>query len=280
MSPISATSVIAVSRPTPGSAVSAWTLGSGLASAAISRSSRAIGVARVSSSHSSPPRPRAAPVAAAAPAAKLAQDRSTGLGLRRCRGRPAPRAPDSSARSTAAPGWPGDAAGAEIPGRLGRDPGLGQQIRPQQLRQGGRIDLVVLQPGRGDRLAAAGMDQMGLQLQLLQQLHQPPHPSAAANATGVPGGNTPRIGTSLAGSLARLRLRCWSPASSTMATCERLRCTSMPTYPVIRASLPELDQSRSLGCRAEQGTGPDQHSVRSIATVRGKVRRSDAGPSE
>jgi hypothetical protein len=29
--------------------------------------------------------------------------------------------------------------------------------------------------------------------------------------------------------------------------------------------LPELDWSRSLGCRAEQGRGPDPHSVRSGA---------------
>jgi hypothetical protein len=50
MSPISTTTVMAVSRPTPGRAISAWTRGSGLASPAISRSSRAIGVARASSS--------------------------------------------------------------------------------------------------------------------------------------------------------------------------------------------------------------------------------------
>src|SRR6266545_5737608 len=50
MSPISATSVMAVSRPTPGRAISAWTRGSGLARAAIWRSSRAIGAARASSS--------------------------------------------------------------------------------------------------------------------------------------------------------------------------------------------------------------------------------------
>jgi hypothetical protein len=48
-SPISATNLIAVSRPTPGRAISAWTRGSGLASAAISRSSRAMGVARAAS---------------------------------------------------------------------------------------------------------------------------------------------------------------------------------------------------------------------------------------
>jgi hypothetical protein len=49
MSPISATRVMAVSRPTPGRTMSAWTLGSGLASAPISWSSLPIGVARASS---------------------------------------------------------------------------------------------------------------------------------------------------------------------------------------------------------------------------------------
>jgi hypothetical protein len=50
MSPISATRVMAVSRPMPGRVMSAWTRGSGLASAAIWRSSRVIGAARASSS--------------------------------------------------------------------------------------------------------------------------------------------------------------------------------------------------------------------------------------
>ena len=64
----------------------------------------------------------------------------------------------------------------QVASGLGRDPGLGQQIGAQQLRQGARVDLVVLQPGRGDRLAAAGMDQVRLQLEVLQQLHQPTQP--------------------------------------------------------------------------------------------------------
>jgi hypothetical protein len=44
------------------------------------------------------------------------------------------------------------------------------------LGQGGRIHLVVLEAGRGDRLAAAGMDQVRLQLQLLEQIYQPARP--------------------------------------------------------------------------------------------------------
>jgi hypothetical protein len=63
--------------------------------------------------------------------------------------------------------------GPQIAGGLWRDPGLGQQISPQQLGQDGRIHLVVLQPGRGDRRTAAGMDQVRLQLQFLEQIDQP-----------------------------------------------------------------------------------------------------------
>jgi hypothetical protein len=64
----------------------------------------------------------------------------------------------------------------QITDLLRGDPGLGQQVGPQQLGQGGRIHLVVLEPGGGDCFAAAGMDQMRLQLQLLQQLDQPAQP--------------------------------------------------------------------------------------------------------
>jgi hypothetical protein len=45
---------------------------------------------------------------------------------------------------------------------LGGDPGLGQQLGAQQLVQGAGIDPVVLEPGRGDCLAAAWVDQMRL----------------------------------------------------------------------------------------------------------------------
>ena len=64
--------------------------------------------------------------------------------------------------------------GPQIPGGLGCDPGLGQQISPQQLGQDGRIHLVVLQPGQGDGFAAAGMDQVRLQ------------PSSSSSSTSQP----------------------------------------------------------------------------------------------
>jgi hypothetical protein len=40
------------------------------------------------------------------------------------------------------------------------DSGLGEQVGPEQLGQGARIDLVILEPGRGNRLTAAGVDQV------------------------------------------------------------------------------------------------------------------------
>jgi acetyl esterase/lipase len=46
------------------------------------------------------------------------------------------------------------------------DPRLRQQIGPQQLGQDGRVDLVVLEPGRGDRLAPRGMHQVRLDPEL------------------------------------------------------------------------------------------------------------------
>jgi hypothetical protein len=41
------------------------------------------------------------------------------------------------------------------------------------LGEGGRVDLVVLQPGGGDGLAAQRVHQVGLEAVVLQQLHQP-----------------------------------------------------------------------------------------------------------
>ena len=44
-----------------------------------------------------------------------------------------------------------------FPGLGRRDPRLGQQVGAEQLGQGGRVDGVVLDPGRGDRLGRQGV---------------------------------------------------------------------------------------------------------------------------
>jgi len=61
----------------------------------------------------------------------------------------------------------------ELPDLRGRDPRLGQQVRPQQLRQDRRAGLVVLQPRRGDRLAPQRVHQVRLEAVVLQELGQP-----------------------------------------------------------------------------------------------------------
>jgi hypothetical protein len=52
-------------------------------------------------------------------------------------------------------------------------PRLGQQVRAQQLRQDRGVDLVVLQPGRGDRLAPQRVHHVRLEPVVLQQPDQP-----------------------------------------------------------------------------------------------------------
>jgi hypothetical protein len=63
--------------------------------------------------------------------------------------------------------------GAQIADVLRRDPRLSQQVGAQQLRQRLRVDLVDLQPGRGDRFAAGGVDQVRLELEVVEQVGQP-----------------------------------------------------------------------------------------------------------
>jgi hypothetical protein len=52
-------------------------------------------------------------------------------------------------------------------------PRLGQQVRAQQLRQDRGVDLVVLQPRRGDRLAPQRVHHVRLEAVVLQELGQP-----------------------------------------------------------------------------------------------------------
>jgi hypothetical protein len=242
MSPISATRVIAVSLPIPGRAMSAWTRGSGLASPVISPSSRPIGVARASSS------PQQSWMIARGIGGRQGQPASpvrapsTGRSVQRCLGRPARRGPGSSGRCSAGPGWPDGAAAPADPWSPGARSRPRATARP-----------VAVGPGwphppcrscsRAEAMALPrlGWTRCGSSSSSSNSSTSQPQPSAASKATGVPGGNAPRIGASWAGSLARVRLRCWVPAASPMATWERLRCTSMPTYTPIRASFPELE---------------------------------------
>jgi hypothetical protein len=73
----------------------------------------------------------------------------------------------TSARMTGAVNVP------ELPQRRRRDPRLRQQVRAQQLRQDRGIDLVVLQPRGGDRLALQRVHQVRVEAVVLEQLQQP-----------------------------------------------------------------------------------------------------------
>jgi hypothetical protein len=117
-------------------------------------------------------------------------------------------------------------------------PGLGQQVSAQQVRQRAGIDLVILEPGRGDRLAAAGVDQVRLQAKLAEQLRQPAPTVGGLEGDWGAGFELAETDTSSAESLGRLRLSSWVPSWLSTATCERLRWTSMPTYILILGLLP------------------------------------------
>jgi hypothetical protein len=219
----------------------AWTRGSGVARAAISRSRRPIGMARRPATRTSGPRSRAGSAAGQGQPATPVRDRSRDLTAHRSRDRPAPQAPGSCRRWTSGPGWPGGPAAPADHRPVGGDPGLGQQIGPQQLGQRAGIDLVV--PAAGlKRWLCSGWDGPGA-APAPAPPPAPPATPAVGGLEGDPGARleAPRIATSLVGSLGTLRLRWGTPASSTMATWERLRCTSMPTHTPIGASVPELD---------------------------------------
>jgi hypothetical protein len=141
-----------------------------------------------------------------------------------------------------------------VPSRLqrGRQPHQGRpatQQGPQQLGQSGRIDLVVLEPAEAITLQRLGCTRCGSDSSSTSQ----PPAGGSLERTAVPGGNPPRIGISLAGSLGRLRLlgdaglvHRGRPGSACGGRPSRRTPSSGPP--------PELVDPRSLGCRAEQGT--------------------------
>jgi hypothetical protein len=153
---------------------------------------------------------------------------------------------------------------AQVTDGLRCDPGLGEQVGAQQLREGARIDLVVLEPGRRDRLAAAGMDQVRFQAELLQQLDQP---APAVGGLECDRG-APRKGTQDRGQLRRV---VWDVAVALLVAGiiddGDLRALAVHVHadvhthqgpPSLGSSIPE-----AYGCRAEQGTGSDLQSVSS-----------------
>ena len=74
----------------------------------------------------------------------------------------------------------------QLPHRRRRDPRLRQQVRAQQLCQDRGIDLVVLQPGRGDRLALQRVHQVRVEAVVLEQLQQPPPAERGLERRGRP----------------------------------------------------------------------------------------------
>jgi hypothetical protein len=56
------------------------------------------------------------------------------------------------------------------------DVGLGEEIGPQQVGEGSGVDLVVLEPGRRDCLAALGVGEVGIEAEVVEQLGHPPPP--------------------------------------------------------------------------------------------------------
>jgi hypothetical protein len=69
--------------------------------------------------------------------------------------------------------WPDLLWRSDLQGKRSLQHAAGRENATAPLGQGGRIDLVVLEPGRGDGFAAARKNQMRLQLQFLEQLDQP-----------------------------------------------------------------------------------------------------------
>jgi hypothetical protein len=146
-------------------------------------------------------------------------------------------------------GRPVTQQGPQITDLLGAIQAPGNKISPQQLGQGGRIDLVVLQPGRGDGLAAAGVDQV--RLQLLQQLDQPP--PAIGGLEGDRGTRRKRakdrhqLGR-IVSDVAVVLLGAGVIHDGDLGA---LTMDVHPDIDIHQASSPELDWSRSQGGRAE-----------------------------
>ncbi len=109
------------------------------------------------------------------------------------------------------------------------DPRLGQQVRSQQLRQNRGVDLVVLQPGRGDGLAPQRVHHVRLEAVVLQQIGQPAPAERGLERHRRPEGRSPISRRNGSEPFTTFLLTCTVPSSATTATWDRLRCTSIPT---------------------------------------------------
>jgi hypothetical protein len=174
MSPISASITKAVNSPTPGSVRSTLTRRSALAWACSSPSSRPVSGARPSMTarqwvtisrdeggrpgSASQPRPGPDPVAGGPVVAVVGGDRVDPVGQLGAEADQAGPVPQQR---------------AELADPRRGDPRLGQQVCAQQLRQDRGVDLVVLQPRGGDRLAPQRVHQVRIEAVVFRQIGQP-----------------------------------------------------------------------------------------------------------
>ena len=140
-----------------------------------------------------------------------------------------------------------------------RDPRLGQQVRAQQLRQDRGVDLVVLQPRRGDRLAPQRVHQVRLEAVVLEQL-RPASPSRTRPRTppACPAGRSPISRSIGSEPFTTFRLSCTFPSSVDHRHLGALAVhvdTDVDRH--CRVSFPELVLSPGASrYRAELGRGP------------------------
>jgi hypothetical protein len=233
-----------------------WTWGSGLASAAISPSRRAIGVARASSSPQ-----QSWMIARGIGGRSSAASQVRPGAVHRLERAEIPRSAStactgSSVRCAAESGRLGGAAAPADPGPAGGRSRHRAAAPPAAAGPGWPHRPCRLQPGCGDCFAAAGVDQVRFPLELLQQLDQPAPAVGRLERHRGARRQDAKESHQLGRVVGQVAVALGTPAASTMATWERLRCTSIPTYPPMWASFPSSIDPRSLGCRAEQGTGP------------------------
>jgi hypothetical protein len=115
--------------------------------------------------------------------------------------------------------------------------------------------LSFLQPGRGDRLAAAGMDQVRFQLQLLEQLDQPAPAVGGLESHRGPGREGAQDRHQLGRMVGNVAVALLGASGVDDGDLGALAMHVHADVHTHVGLLPRARWSRSLGCRAEQGTG-------------------------